>query len=67
MRIKRGFHDTDKVRHERMSYDYSIDHGRVVDESNGYVEPKEITHLVFVVPGIAQKIFKNRAIKNCEL
>jgi phospholipase DDHD1 len=29
-------------------------------------KPKEIGHLVFVVHGIAQKLYENSIVKNCE-
>lgn len=29
-------------------------------------KPREITHLVFVVHGIAQKLYENSIVKSCE-
>ncbi|CAF0849369.1 unnamed protein product [Brachionus calyciflorus] len=35
-------------------------------ESDHDEKPQEITHLIFVIHGIAQKLYENSVIKNCE-
>jgi phospholipase DDHD1 len=35
-------------------------------DNNMDEKPSEITHLVFVVHGIAQKLYENSIVKNCE-
>ncbi len=41
-------------------------HPKVKETSEQEEKYQEVTHLVFVVHGIAQKMYENGIVKNCE-